>query len=250
MRAWPYSPGTALRIVRRTRAGESLRAICRSEGMPGPRTVRRWMEARPRFGRAMAAARAEAGRCLTGRTSEYCEATAAAVFERLCAGEAMVSICADPQMPVASTVYRWLSEQADFRAAVGLARQIQGDRLAETGWEMALAATTKTAYVTEVRLKHLRWYAGKLWPRKYGPVRGLALEALEGEAEPGPPQPMTVVVKKFTQVPETGRYVPSHEPARVAGSGEVWAKDADGRGFDRPRADGSGLDGPGGPSRG
>jgi len=227
-----YAAGTARRILRRTREGEALRAICRLEGMPSPATVRRWMETRPRFGAAMAAARAEAGRCLRGRSSSYCRATAEAIFERLCDGEPMCAICADPGMPVASTVYRWLAERSEFREAVALARQIQGDRLAEAGQRLAEAATPETAYLTDVRLKHLRWFAAKLWPRRYGPVRALALEALDGEdAEGG--GGMTVVVKKFTLDPETNTYAPSREPARLAGTDEVWEPDADGRRFER-----------------
>jgi hypothetical protein len=216
--------------------------------MPSVRTVRKWIEGRPRFAAAMAAARAEAGRSLSGRTSSYCRTTAEAIFERLCAGEAMGAICADPSMPAASTVYRWMAAEAEFREAVGLARQIQSDRLAEQGLALAEAATPETAYLTDVRLKHLRWFIVKLWPRKYGPVKSLALDALAGLADAEAPEGegLTVIVKKYTQAPEGEdapegrRYAPSAEPGKVLyridgagvrteGNGELWKDDPDAR---------------------
>lgn len=166
-------------------------------------------------------------------------------LERLCAGEAMCAICADPSMPAASTVYRWMGEQAAFREAVGLARQIQSDRLAEQGLALAEAATPETAYLTDVRLKHLRWFIVKLWPRKYGPVKTLALEALAGLADgeaagdgPGRGGGLTVVVKQLTPAtlgaPADGE--PRYQPGKVLyridgagvrteGNGEPWPED-------------------------
>jgi hypothetical protein len=171
-RTWLRHPArTARRIVVRTAAGESLAAICKDPEMPGKRLVRKWLATRPAFAAAMLEARAVAGRPLRGRESSYCEVTAQAICVRLCEGEAMRSILAGADMPGYSTVYRWLADQPDFASAVALARQIQGDRLAEQGWEMAQAGTPETARLLDVQLKHLRWYAGKLSPRKYGAFR-------------------------------------------------------------------------------
>lgn len=233
MNRWPE--GTAWRIIRRVRAGETLGAICASPAMPSVQTVVRWTKDRPLFGERVRQARAAAGRALNGQRSTYCEATAERIFERLCEGQAMADICADPAMPAEMTVYRWLAQEPAFREAVALARQIQGDRLAEAGMRLADGATPETAYLTDVRLKHLRWFAAKLWPRRYGPVKALALDALDSEAAEGGGGGggMTVVVKQFTRDPDTNRYVPSREPARLAGTDEVWPPDADGRRWER-----------------
>lgn len=44
-----YPPETAARICERMADGESLRAICRDEGMPGLSTVMRWADEDPVF---------------------------------------------------------------------------------------------------------------------------------------------------------------------------------------------------------
>lgn len=182
-------------IVRRTGEGETLRAICAGEGMSSVRGVVRWTADRPAFATAMAEARAAAGRGV-GRPSSYCRATAEAIFERLCTGEAMVRICEDADMPVASTVYKWMHDIAEFRDAVALAREIQADRLGAEGWQMAGGATPETAYVTDVRLKHLRWYAGKLSPRKYGTVRAVAAWEAAGWSAPES-EPASITLRSF-----------------------------------------------------
>ena len=73
--------------------------------------------------------------------------------------------------------------------AVRLAREIQADMLGARGWEMALAAERADARLTDVRLRHLRWYAGKLSPRVYGPSKAVEPWAAAGEAGPPPPPP-------------------------------------------------------------
>jgi hypothetical protein len=134
--------------------------------------VGKWAAERPAFGAGLRAAREAAGLGLGGGPRfSYCEATGEAICARLCLGEAMISILRDVEMPGYSTVYRWLKEVPAFREAVGLARELQGQRLAEIGWEDACTVTPETAYALRVKLEQLRWYAGKLSPRKYGPLK-------------------------------------------------------------------------------
>jgi len=199
----PASPGQSKRwlkwpsaatheIVRRTAAGETMLAICRDPHMPAATIVFRWMAERPAFREAIDKARREAGRSLFD-TSTYCRETAEAIFDRLCAGEGLSRICRDPAMPASITVYRWMAKHEDFRAAVGVAREIAAEGFFEKGWELAEDATPQTAYLTDVRLKHLRWHAGKLSPGKFG-----AHKPVE------PPRPdeddrnnLTVIVKRY-----------------------------------------------------
>jgi hypothetical protein len=203
-----YSKAVAEAVIAGTREGKVLRQVCAAPGMPSVRVVVEWTRARPKFGAALRAAREAAGlRLRGGARSTYCAEVAEEICVRLVAGEAAVAILRDPAMPGYSTFYRWLKEVDEFRSAVGLAREIQGQRLAEIGWEEACAVTPETAFATRVKLEHLRWYAGKLSPRKYGAMRPV-------EAGGGTGHDVThVYVKKFVmgEGGEPGRW--SDEPA-------------------------------------
>ena len=169
-----WSAAVAEAVVAGAREGLVLRQVCARPGMPAVRTVVKWAAERPEFGAALRAAREAAGLGMRGGPRfSYCVEAGEAICARLCLGEAMISILRDVEMPGYSTVYRWLKEVPAFAEAVGLARELQGQRLAEIGWEDACSVTPETAYALKVKLEHLRWYAGKLSPRKYGRVMAL-----------------------------------------------------------------------------
>lgn len=168
--AWSEALGAE--IVRRTAAGETLRQVCAGAGMPAVRTVVKWSAQRAAFGAAMAEARAAAGRGLGyGPPRAWCAETAELVFQRLCDGESMAAIGRDVDMPARSTLYRWVHDEPEFREAVGLAREIQADVLADRALAVAEEVTPATARACEVRLRHMRWHIGKVSPRKYGSLR-------------------------------------------------------------------------------
>jgi terminase small subunit-like protein len=216
-----WSEEVAAAVVAGTRAGKVLREVCAEPGMPSVRGVVRWAAERPAFGAALRAAREAAGLGLLGGPRfSYCAETGEAICARLCAGEAMVAILRDVEMPGYSTLYRWLRDVPEFREAVGLARDIQGLRLAELGWEDACSVTPETAFAMRVKLEHLRWYAGKLAPKKYGPMKAV-------EPGAGGHSVLNVYAKKFVMSDENGgagRW--SEEPAEhlysmiPAGEGE------------------------------
>jgi hypothetical protein len=159
--------------------------------------VVRWAAERPDFAAALRSAREAAGLGLRGGArSRYSPATAEAICARLCQGEAMVSILRDVEMPGYSTVFGWLAHEPAFREAVALARDIQGLRLAELGWEEACAVTPQTAFAARVKLEHLRWYAGKLAPKRYGPMLGLRPEGAQGGGREPPPR-LRIDITKF-----------------------------------------------------
>ncbi|HEY8571559.1 hypothetical protein [Phenylobacterium sp.] len=179
-----YSDEVARAFLRRIISGEAVISICRDAEMPSEMTLRRWRKQMPEFARRMDLAKQASGRLFKeGGQTIFCEATAAMIFDRLLDGEGLKSICRDPAMPSLHAVYRWLREREDFREAYRLARTVQGDALAEEGWTLARAGTPETAFLTHVQLTHLRWYAGKLEPRRWGTVK--AVEA-EPERPAGP----------------------------------------------------------------
>lgn len=187
-----HGPEVEDEIVRRVAAGETLYAVCRDPRMPRYQVALDWTHRREGFGARLEAARREAGRPFRAPWTDYCEATFELILQRLCEGEAMVSICRDPHMPDATTVYRWIRAREDLREQVALAREIQGDRLAELGLETALETTPATARAAEVKLRHLRWHAARL-----NPVNWAARRLAEAPRTPEPPQVDMVVLKTF-----------------------------------------------------
>jgi hypothetical protein len=165
----PWSQEVAETIVARVAAGEPLYAVLRDEGMPTSQSVGRWVKEKPEFGEALVLARVAGGRPARGGGGvwTYCEETARAVFDRLCEGESLTSICADPTMPAMSTVFYWRRAFPEFAATIRTAREIQAERFCELGWELASGAEPQTAYLTHVRLTQLRWMAGAMAPRAY-----------------------------------------------------------------------------------
>jgi hypothetical protein len=132
--------------------------------MPSRASVLRWSKERPKFAKDLAKAKAVGGRKASGYPSTYCAATAHEIFERMCEGEGVLSICRDPAMPSFSTVYYWRKQFADFRELMETARKIQAERFCDLGWEIADAVTPETAYATQVKLAQLRWTAGVMAP--------------------------------------------------------------------------------------
>lgn len=174
-----YSESLGQEIVRRVAAGETVEAICGDAGMPTRTTVTGWARTyREKFGRPLNRARTLAGwdHEKHRRASRFCEVTAQEIFARLCEGESLTSICADPAMPGASTVARWRARWPHFADAMRVAREVQGERFCDLGWEIACEATRETATATRVKLEQLRWQAGKLAPRRYGPIRPVESE--------------------------------------------------------------------------
>jgi hypothetical protein len=208
-----WSAAVAEAVLARTAAGESLRGMARTPGMPTVQSVCRWARERAGFRAALDAARAAAGRPFGGPVLQYCEETAAVVFDRVCAGEGLSRICADPDMPALSTVRRWMKLKPEFDAAIDLARDITADRTLDQGDDLCEAATPETAYLTRVRLGQLRWKAAKLAPRKYGTLK--SVEPAAG-AEGGAGGPVTNVwLKTYVYDPDGGPPRESDRPPEL-----------------------------------
>lgn len=203
---WAWSQAIADEIVRRSAAGETLRGMCREPGMPSFETVQKWLRKRPAFRAAVDEARVAAGLPWRGPPSTYCEATAEAIWVRLAAGEPLVKILADPEMPAWSTVHRWMHQRPEFRRALHSARVWIAECAFQTGWEICMGVTPATAQAAKVQLAHLRWHTGKLAPKTYGAQKAVDVTARTEGA-------LHTYVKKFVMGTgdEPGRW--SEEPA-------------------------------------
>ena len=211
----PYSDALAERLCARIAAGELFYAVCREPGMPTPQSVGRWARERPEFGEALRAARKAGGRPERGGgVWSWCEDTADEIFERLCEGESLTAIGADPTMPSLSTIFYWRDRIPGFEGTVQLGMRIRAERFCDLGWELATEATPETAYLTHVRLTQLRWTAGVMAPRVFRP------RTLEPEAPPQTPRRLLARHFKVEVDPETGRdkvvaYCPNPDTGEV-----------------------------------
>ncbi len=164
--AVPYDPELGRTICERVAAGELLYELCREPGMPTAQSVGVWARKREDFGLALSQARKAGGRAIRGGgVSTYTPEIADEICERLCEGESLTAIGADPAMPCLSTLHYWRRRFVAFEEAVQVAKRIQAERFCDLGWELASEATPETAYLTQVRLAQLRWTAGVLAPR-------------------------------------------------------------------------------------
>jgi hypothetical protein len=195
-----WSEALGRRICERMAKGERLAVICRDPGMPTPEAVAKWSRSKPSFEAALAWAkrlqRREAQRGWSAKT--VCVQLSDEVFQRLCEGDSLTAIGRDPQMPSMATLMRWRKSFPEFEETVQLGMRVRAERMADEGWEMALAATPETAYLTNVQLGQLRWMAGVMAPRVFGARRPESAAAQETT---------TVLVRTFTaeKDPVTGK---------------------------------------------
>lgn len=183
-----FSADVAREIVRRTVAGETQDEICADPAMPSASTLWRWMRKHRRF--AALYARAKAVGELGGPRRGYCPVTAHEIAARVSEGESMAAIAREPAMPSLTTIFRWARAQSDFGEALSVARMAMAERFAEMGWTLAMEATPETAFLTQVRLKQLRWTCAILSPTTYG--------RLKASEPPAPPQgPTTILFRHF-----------------------------------------------------
>lgn len=145
----------------------------------------------------------------TGRPSIFTDELAATILERLADGESLRSICADEGMPNRSTVFRWLSQNDEFRDQYAHAREEQADALFDElleiaddgsndwmerrngdgeciGWVENGEALRRSALRIEAR----KWMASKLLPKKYGDRSQMEVSGPNGGA-------LQVVIKRF-----------------------------------------------------
>lgn len=88
------------------------------------------------------------------------------ICERIASGQSLRAICAEEGMPDASTVTRWLADDAAFCTQYVRAREQQADFYADEIIE--IADTETDAAKARNRIEARKWKASKLQPKKYG----------------------------------------------------------------------------------
>lgn len=199
-----WSASVARRLLARVESGESLRDICADREMPHRSTVRLWAKRMPQFAARLARARTAAGWHMRGgHKPRWDETIAAEMFSRLCEGETMTKICADPDMPSFTTVWTWQQTIPAFAEAVAMARRIQAERFCDLGWDIACAVTPETAFATKVKLEQLRWTAASMAPKRFGRFRAVTWEdeaASPAAAAAAEPTEVVFRIRQFEKV--------------------------------------------------
>lgn len=150
-----YHPRIGRVICERIEAGETVKQVAADPAMPSYCTIFQWRKVHPAFAAMYDAMRARLaeGRIartdlaerskvywrihkarvdgnpvrnwVSGKKSTYSRAWAEAYCERIISGESGMSVSADPAMPSAKAVYRWLKRFPEFREMYVEARAIQ-----------------------------------------------------------------------------------------------------------------------------
>jgi hypothetical protein len=85
-------------------------------------------------------------------------------------------------MPCLSTLFYWRRHLPEFEATVQLGMRVRAERFCDAGLDLVEAATPETAYLTHVKLGHLRWMAGVMAPWAF------RQRLAEPQKPPEPPQ--------------------------------------------------------------
>jgi hypothetical protein len=123
-----FNEPVAEMLLLRVRRGEPIRALVRDPSMPGRDQLNRWKRERPDF-----AARLEEAWRFSSEVREkrrgmaFDQDAADRVIVRLSNGETVPEVLADPALPGAAAVRRWLVKRPDFAATFETAK-IAGHR--------------------------------------------------------------------------------------------------------------------------
>ncbi len=113
-----------------------------------------------------------------GRPSTYTDEIAADICAQLSQGVSLRTVCKADNMPDASTVFRWLAANGDFREQYARAKAESADAMAEDMLAIADEIEDKIVgddrsdgarvQAQKVRVDTRKWLASKLQPKKYG----------------------------------------------------------------------------------
>lgn len=117
-----------------------------------------------------------------GRRTEFTQAIADTICDRLAEGQSLRAICATAKMPCQVTVFKWLSQQPEFAKQYARARESQVEHYAEEILEIAddgrndtyekedgTQATNQDVIArSRLRVDTRKWLMSKLAPKKYG----------------------------------------------------------------------------------
>lgn len=117
-----------------------------------------------------------------GRRTEFTQAIADIICDRLAEGQSLRSICESGKIPCQSTIFKWLREQPEFSQQYARARESQVEHYANEILEIADDGRNDTTTDchgkvivdhdviarSRLRVDTRKWLMSKLAPKKYG----------------------------------------------------------------------------------
>lgn len=121
-----------------------------------------------------------------GRPSKFSQELAEKICEQIAHGKSLRAVCAEDDMPSATTVFKWLNENQDFSEQYARARDRQADHYFEEIVEIADSVEADSAAVAKARLQvdARKWTLSKLAPKKYGEKTELDVKSSDGSMTP------------------------------------------------------------------
>lgn len=123
-----------------------------------------------------------------GRPPIYTLELAEYICQQLAEGRSLKAICAEENMPVRTTVYKWLDESTDFADMYARARARQAETMLDEILEIADDSSNDTVITdfgprpdaewisrSKLRVDARKWAMSKLAPKKYGDSKQLDL---------------------------------------------------------------------------
>lgn len=104
----------------------------------------------------------------TGRPSNFTEALADRIFDRLGDGASLSEVCQDEAMPHRSTVYRWLAQNEAFRRQYAVACELRAEGMGDAILNIADTASPEDTQRARLMVDTRKWLMVKLAPKKYG----------------------------------------------------------------------------------
>ena len=102
-----------------------------------------------------------------GRPTTYNTEIASIICEQISTGMSLRSICAQDDMPAASSVFKWLIEHEEFSEQYALATEERTEAMAEDILDIA-DSTTEEPNRSRLRVDTRKWLMSKMKPKKYG----------------------------------------------------------------------------------
>lgn len=146
-----------------------------------------------------------------GRPTKYTKELGDEICEKLAEGISLRTVCLDPKIPTASSVFRWLRTNEEFRKQYARAKEESADAMAEElldiaddgkndwmtrnfGKEQVRVVDNEALQRSRLRVDVRKWLMSKMKPKKYNDKMDITSdgEALKGN---------TIIFKEFNGAP-------------------------------------------------